>query len=88
MAVAKIKLSSLSYKDADSIMGQIKSIAESLDVKVSGPIPFPTKRLVQTTRKAPAGEGSHSYERWQMRIYTFRYGLSRKSVTRYTAGIP
>lgn len=69
MTVAKIKLSSLSHRDADSIMGQIKSIAESLNVEVSGPIPLPTKRVVQTTRKAPAGEGSHSYERWQMRIY-------------------
>ncbi len=69
MTIARIKLSSMSHKDADAIMSQIKSIASSLDVKVAGPIPFPTKVITQTTRKAPAGEGSHTYERWQMRIY-------------------
>jgi len=69
VSIARIKLSSLSHKDADSIMNQIKSIAESPEVKVKGPIPFPTKKVTQTVRKAPGGEGSHTFERWQMRIH-------------------
>ncbi len=70
MSIARIKILSLSYKDADSIMSQIKSISAGVpDVKVSGPIPFPTKKISQTVRKAPGGEGSETYEKWQMRIY-------------------
>lgn len=69
MTIARIKLSSLSHKDADSIMGQIKSISETLGVKVDGPIPFPTKVISHTLRKAPSHEGSHTYEKWQMRVH-------------------
>ncbi len=69
MSIARIKLSSLSYKDADSIMNQIKNIAESPEINVKGPIPFPTKKVTQTVRKAPNGSGSHTFERWQMRIH-------------------
>ncbi len=66
---AIIKLSSISEKDADSIMSQIKSIAEQLNIKVKGPMPFPTKHIVQTTRKTPGADGSHTFERWELRIH-------------------
>ena len=32
-------------------------------------IPLPTKRLIVPTRKAPDGEGSETYDRWQMRVH-------------------
>ena len=34
-----------------------------------GPIPLPTKRLKLTTRKSPCGEGSSTWERYEMRIH-------------------
>ncbi|MCS7129949.1 MAG: 30S ribosomal protein S10, partial [Archaeoglobaceae archaeon] len=35
----------------------------------SGPIPLPTKRLVVPTRKAPDGEGSNTWDHWEMRVH-------------------
>ena len=34
-----------------------------------GPIPLPTKRLLVTVRKAPSGQGSHTFDHWEMRIH-------------------
>ncbi len=67
--IAVIKLSSISQKDADSVMQQIKSIATASSVKFSGPVPLPTKHISHTTRKAPGADGSHTYEKWELRVY-------------------
>ena len=69
MTTAIIKLVSTTSKDIDAIAGQIKSIATSINVKSSGPVPLPTKRLAHTTRKTPCGDGSHTYEKWEMRVH-------------------
>eukprot|EP00766_Chilomastix_caulleryi_P000843 gnl/Chilomastix_caulleri/1821.p1 GENE.gnl/Chilomastix_caulleri/1821~~gnl/Chilomastix_caulleri/1821.p1 ORF type:complete len:79 (+),score=18.43 gnl/Chilomastix_caulleri/1821:288-524(+) len=34
-----------------------------------GPVGCPIKKLNITTRKSPCGEGTNTYEHWQMRIY-------------------
>ncbi len=67
--IAVIKLASISQADADSVMKQIRDIAVSIGVKFRGPIPLPTKRISQTTRKAPGADGSHTYEKWELRIH-------------------
>ena len=36
---------------------------------MSGPIPLPTKKLRVPVRKGPSGEGSGTYDRWEMRIH-------------------
>lgn len=69
MTTAIIKLVSTMAKDVDSIAGQIKQIASSINVKSKGPIPLPTRTIIQTTRKTPCGDGSHTYERWEMRVH-------------------
>ena len=69
MTKATIKLVSTASKDIDMIATQIKSIAKSLGVKCGGPIPLPTHKLSHTTRKTPCGDGSHTYERWEMRVH-------------------
>ncbi len=66
---ARIKLSGLNPKDLDRICQQIKEIANKTGVAISGPIPLPTKRLVIPVRKAPDGEGSETYDHWEMRIH-------------------
>ncbi len=49
----------------------IKRSAEekNLKGKVSGPVRLPTKVLRITTRKTPCGEGSKSWDRFEMRIH-------------------
>lgn len=69
MGIAIIKLICTNRRDADSIAKQIKTIAMSLGVKSKGPIPLPTRRISQTTRKTPAADGSHTYEKWELRIH-------------------
>jgi small subunit ribosomal protein S10 len=69
MGIAIIKLVSTIAKDVDMIASQIKGIASNLGVKCSGPVPLPTHIVSQTTRKNAGADGSHTFERWEMRIH-------------------
>ena len=66
---ARIRLSGLNPCDLDKLCMQIKEIAEKTGVEISGPIPLPTKRLVVPVRKSPDGEGSETWDHWEMRIH-------------------
>ena len=66
---AKIKLISHSLQDINSVASQIKEISEKMGAKVRGPIPLPTKKLRVVTRKSPCGEGSHTFDKWELRIH-------------------
>ncbi len=67
--VASIKLISSDYKKLEDVCNEIKDIAEKTGASVSGPIPLPTKKMVVPTMKSPCGDGSETYEHWQMRIH-------------------
>jgi small subunit ribosomal protein S20e len=41
--------------------------AKDKDLKVKGPVRMPTKTLRITTRKTPCGEGSKTWDKFQMR---------------------
>jgi small subunit ribosomal protein S10 len=69
MGKARIKLIGTNEKEIDQVCQQIKQIAQACGVEVSGPISLPTRRLVVTTRKTPCGDGSDTYEHWEMRIH-------------------
>ena len=47
----------------------ISTNASAKDLKVRGPVRLPTKTLTITTRKTPCGEGSKTWDRYQMRIH-------------------
>jgi small subunit ribosomal protein S10 len=66
---ARIKLTSTNLEQLERVSRDIKDIAEKTGVKIKGPQPLPTKRLKITTRKAPTGEGTHTFDHWQMRIH-------------------
>jgi small subunit ribosomal protein S10 len=66
---AKISLTGTDTHGVDSVCNQIKAISERIGVNMSGPIPLPTKRLVVPVRKSPDGEGTETWERWEMRIH-------------------
>jgi len=65
----RIKLVSTSLNDLNEICSEIKNIAKRTGVKIKGPIPLPTKRLLVTVRKAPSGEGTHTFDHWEMRVH-------------------
>ncbi len=66
---ARIRLAGTEPETIDEICDRIRTIAERTGVDLSGPVPLPTKRLVVPIRKAPDGEGTETYERWEMRVH-------------------
>lgn len=69
MSKARIKLAGQDPRELDAVCTQIREIASRTGVAVKGPIPLPTKHLRITTRKTPAADGSHTFEKWNMRIH-------------------
>lgn len=66
---ARIRLSGTSPSTLDGICSQVKDIAQKTGVNISGPVPLPTKRLVVPCRKSPDGEGSSTWDHWEMRVH-------------------
>ena len=64
---ARIRLSGNDYKKVEEVCNEIKNIAERTGVELHGPIPLPTRRLVVPVRKTPCGDGSATWDRWEMR---------------------
>src|SRR5674536_408414 len=69
MQKARIRLSGTSPEMLDYVCEQVKSIADKTGVNLSGPVPLPTKRLRVPTRKSPDGEGTATWEHWEMRVH-------------------
>ncbi|MEM3781489.1 MAG: 30S ribosomal protein S10 [Candidatus Micrarchaeaceae archaeon] len=69
MTLTRIKLISRSKESVTNVSKQIVEIAKSIGIKYRGPVPLPTKRMVIATRKTPCGDGSDTYDHWEMRIY-------------------
>ncbi len=67
--IARIKLVSTEIRDLEDVCRQIKEMGEKLGVRVKGPIPLPTKKLRIVTRKGPSGQGTETWDRWELRIY-------------------
>lgn len=66
---ARIKLASTDVERISQICASIKDIADKTGSVIRGPIPLPTKRLKVTTRKSPSGNGTATWERYEMRIH-------------------
>lgn len=66
---ARISLTGTDPKKMDSVCQQIRAISGRTGVGMKGPIPLPTKKLVVPVRKSPDGEGSETWDRWEMRVH-------------------
>jgi small subunit ribosomal protein S10 len=69
MQKARIKLVSRDIDKINLLSNQIKEISEKTGVVLKGPIPLPTKKLKLTTRRSPSGDGTATWERYEMRIH-------------------
>lgn len=69
MNKARIKLSGKDHDKLEDVCGQVKDIAQKTGADMSGPIPLPTRRLRIPVRKSPSGDGTATWERWEMRIH-------------------
>jgi len=66
---ARIRLTSTDYTKLEEVCGELKVIAQKTGVKINGPLPLPTKRLKVPVLKSPCGEGTATWDRWEMRIH-------------------
>jgi ribosomal protein uS10 len=69
MEKARIILIGKNPQELEDISKQIVDISEKTGANYSGPVPLPTKRLKITTRKSVSGEGTATWDRWEMRIH-------------------
>lgn len=65
----RITLSSPSVKHVEKVASDVISNAKKLDIEPCGPVRLPTKVLKVTTRKTPNGEGSKTWDTYEMRIH-------------------
>nr|XP_042122453.1 40S ribosomal protein S20-like [Peromyscus maniculatus bairdii] len=65
----RITLTSRNVKSLEKVCGDLIRGAKEKNLKVKGPVYMPTKTLRITTRKTPCGEGSKTWDRFQMRIH-------------------
>ena len=69
MSKVRVKLNSTDIKSLNSICEHIKELAKKSGISISGPVPLPTKKLKVTTRKSPCGDGTATFDRYEMRIH-------------------
>jgi len=66
---ARMRLTSIDYKKLENVCQELKAIAQKTGVKIIGPIPLPTKKLKVPVRKSPCGEGTATWDKWELRIH-------------------
>jgi len=69
MSKVRVKLNSTDIEMLNNICDSIKELAKKSGIMISGPVPLPTKKLKVTTRKSPCGDGTATFDRYEMRIH-------------------
>ncbi|KAJ8908101.1 hypothetical protein NDN08_008196 [Rhodosorus marinus] len=65
----RIILCSRNVKSLERVCANIVKDAKENELNVKGPVRMPTKVLKITTRKSPCGEGTNTWDRFEMRIH-------------------
>ena len=66
---ARIRLIGNNPQSLQRICNQIQKIAERTGVRIRGPIPLPSKRIVLPVRKSPCGNGTSTYEHFDLKLH-------------------
>ncbi len=69
MPTVRVKLNSTNIEMLNNICESIRDIAKKSGINARGPVPLPTKKLRVTTRKSPCGQGTATFDRFEMRIH-------------------
>jgi len=65
----RITLNSRNVQNLEKVCADLIRGAKQQMLKVKGPVRMPTKILHVTTRKSPCGEGTNTWDRFEMRIH-------------------
>jgi len=69
MPSVRVKLNSIDIEMLNNICDSIREISKKSGIIMRGPVPLPTKKLKVTTRKSPCGDGTATFDRYEMRIH-------------------
>ena len=69
MPKIRIKLNSTNIEKLNQICSSINDLAKKSGITLIGPVPLPTKKIKITTRKSPCGDGTATFDRFEMRIH-------------------
>ncbi|MBU2562502.1 MAG: 30S ribosomal protein S10 [Nanoarchaeota archaeon] len=69
MIKVRIKLNSTDIGMLNNICDSISAIAKKAGITIHGPVPLPTKKIKINTRKSPCGDGTATFDRFEMRIH-------------------
>ncbi len=69
MSKVRIKLASIDIGELNPVIQNIKEITLRAGVAMRGPIPLPTRHLKVTTRKSPCGNGTATFDTYEMRVH-------------------
>ena len=64
----RITLTSRNVPSLEKVCSELVGAAKDKNLRVKGPVRMPTKTLRITTRKTPCGEGSKTWDRFQIWI--------------------
>lgn len=65
----RITLTSKDVKSLEKVCSELIERAKTKQLSVKGPVRLPTKNLKISTRKTPNGEGSKTWDLFEMRIH-------------------
>ncbi len=65
----RIILLGTNHKSLDKFVEEIRKIAEKTGARYSGPVYLPTRRIVIPTRRSPCGQGSETWDKFELRIH-------------------
>lgn len=68
----RITLTSRKVQSLEKVCSELIDRAKSKDLRVKGPVRLPTKNLKISTRKTPCGEGSKTWDMYEMRYVICR----------------
>ena len=90
----KLTLTHLKHKGLErassDIARKVKTLlADRVKLKCSGPGRMPTKHLMLVTRKSPCGNGTNTFDKWEMHIHkrVFHIHCSQKVFQSVISGI-
>lgn len=65
----RITMSSRNGKALEKVCSDLMTRAKEQSIKTRGPVRLPTRTLRITTRKSPCGNGTNSWDRFEMTIH-------------------
>ena len=66
---ARIRLLSTSVESLSHVCDELISISDIAGIRMKGPIPLPTRKVIIPVRKSPCGNGTQTWEHFEMKIH-------------------